>query len=110
MKSPDRELVAETSHDSDRETFRNSVREFLDRQARPCTEKFIEAHAFPCDIWIEAGEQGLLGLVTPKGTAPPRHVTTGTTPWVRPTRSGGRRGFTTMCSAAASSCRGATDT
>jgi alkylation response protein AidB-like acyl-CoA dehydrogenase len=52
--------------DSDHEAFRASVREFLDRQVRPRTEEFIDARAFPRDLWIEAGKQGFLGLEIPE--------------------------------------------
>jgi long-chain-acyl-CoA dehydrogenase len=53
-------------YDADHESFRDSVREFLDRQVRPRGEEFIEARAFPRDVWIEAGKQGFLGLEIPE--------------------------------------------
>ncbi len=53
-------------YDADHESFRDSVREFLDRQVRPRGEEFIEARAFPRDVWIEAGKQGFLGLEVPE--------------------------------------------
>ncbi|QNN52793.1 acyl-CoA dehydrogenase family protein [Nocardioides mesophilus] len=53
-------------YDADHESFRDSVREFLDRQVRPRGEEFIENRAFPRDLWIEAGKQGFLGLEVPE--------------------------------------------
>jgi alkylation response protein AidB-like acyl-CoA dehydrogenase len=53
-------------YDADHESFRDSVREFLDRQVRPRGEEFIEARAFPRDVWVEAGKQGFLGLEIPE--------------------------------------------
>ena len=53
-------------YDADHESFRDSVREFLDRQVRPRGEEFIEARAFPRDFWLEAGKQGFLGLEIPE--------------------------------------------
>jgi alkylation response protein AidB-like acyl-CoA dehydrogenase len=53
-------------YDADHEAFRRSVAAFLDRQVRPRTDEFIEARAYPRDLWIEAGKQGLLGLEIPE--------------------------------------------
>ncbi|MEU0484352.1 acyl-CoA dehydrogenase family protein [Streptosporangium sp. NPDC006013] len=53
-------------YSSDHEAFRGSVRAFLDRHVWPRTEQFIEARAFPRDLWIEAGRQGFLGLGIPE--------------------------------------------
>ncbi|MFJ2031976.1 acyl-CoA dehydrogenase family protein [Streptosporangium sp. NPDC087985] len=50
----------------DHEAFRDSVRAFLDRHVWPRTEQFIEARAFPRDLWIEAGKQGFLSLDVPE--------------------------------------------
>ncbi len=55
-----------TIYDSDHEAFRASVREFLDRHARPRVEEFIAARSFPRDLWIEAGKHGFLGLEVPE--------------------------------------------
>ncbi len=51
--------------DADHDAFRESVRKFLDRHARPRVAAFIEARCFPRDLWIEAGKQGFLGLEVP---------------------------------------------
>jgi alkylation response protein AidB-like acyl-CoA dehydrogenase len=53
-------------YDADHEAFRGSVAAFLDRQVRPRTDEFVEARAFPRDLWIEAGKQGFLGLEIPE--------------------------------------------
>ena len=58
--------VRRTIFDADHEAFRRSVREFLDRHARPRVDSFIEARAFPRDLWIEAGKHGFLGLEVPE--------------------------------------------
>ena len=56
-----------TIYDEDHEAFRESVKEFLDRQVVPHLEEYAEAHALPREFWIEAGKQGLLGLEVPEG-------------------------------------------
>jgi alkylation response protein AidB-like acyl-CoA dehydrogenase len=48
------------------EALRATAREFLDRHVRPRMEQFAEAHGLPRDVWIEAGKQGLLGLLVPE--------------------------------------------
>ncbi|MCB0898741.1 MAG: acyl-CoA dehydrogenase family protein [Actinobacteria bacterium] len=50
----------------DHEAFRLSARTWVDREIRPRMEEFIEAKAFPRDIWISAGRQGFLGLEIPE--------------------------------------------
>jgi len=53
-------------YDSDHSAFRDSVREFLDRQVKPDLELHLEAKAMPRQMWLEAGKQGLLGLEVPE--------------------------------------------
>src|SRR4051812_17282773 len=53
-------------YDPEHEALRDTVREFIDRHVRPREEQFIEAKAFPRDVWLEAGKQGLLGLQVPE--------------------------------------------
>ena len=53
-------------YDDDHESFRASVREFLDREARPHLEEYAEAKALPRELWLSAGKQGLLGLEVPE--------------------------------------------
>ena len=59
-------VVKRTIYDSDHEAFRASVREFIDREVRPHLAAHIEAHAMPRELWLAAGEQGLLGLEVPE--------------------------------------------
>ncbi len=51
-----------TIYGEDHEAFRQSARTWVDREIRPRMEEFIDAKAFPRDIWISAGKQGFLGL------------------------------------------------
>ncbi|MGH3497405.1 MAG: acyl-CoA dehydrogenase family protein [Nocardioidaceae bacterium] len=48
--------------EADHESFRASVREFLDRHVRPSLDDYIANHGWPRSLWIEAGKQGFLGL------------------------------------------------
>ncbi len=53
-------------YDDDHETFRASVKEFLDREVIPQVEEHAEAHSIPRDFWLAAGKQGFLGLEIPE--------------------------------------------
>ena len=53
-------------YDADHESFRDSVRSFLDREVKPSWEKYIEAKQFPREMWLAFGRQGLLGLEIPE--------------------------------------------
>jgi long-chain-acyl-CoA dehydrogenase len=53
-------------YESEHEALRETVREFVDRHVRPREEQFIADKAFPRDLWLEAGKQGLLGLQVPE--------------------------------------------
>jgi len=53
-------------YDSDHEAFRKSVREFMERMVIPNLESYAENKAFPRELWLAAGEQGLLGLGIPE--------------------------------------------
>ncbi|HEX2892368.1 MAG TPA: acyl-CoA dehydrogenase family protein [Marmoricola sp.] len=55
-----------TLYDADHESFRESVKEFLDRQVQPHLEDWIEQKAIPREFWLEAGKQGFLGLEIPE--------------------------------------------
>ena len=55
-----------TIYGEDHEAFRQSARAWVDREIRPRMDEFIEAKAFPRDIWISAGRQGFLGLEIPE--------------------------------------------
>jgi alkylation response protein AidB-like acyl-CoA dehydrogenase len=53
-------------YESDHEDFRASVRGFLARSVIPNLERYAEDRAFPRELWLEAGAQGLLGLLIPE--------------------------------------------
>ncbi|KQV73830.1 acyl-CoA dehydrogenase [Aeromicrobium sp. Root344] len=53
-------------YNEDHEDFRKSVRGFLERSVIPNIDQYIEDHAFPRELWLEAGAQGLLGLQLPE--------------------------------------------
>jgi alkylation response protein AidB-like acyl-CoA dehydrogenase len=53
-------------YDADHESFRDSVRSFLDREVNPSWDKYIEAKQFPRELWLAFGRQGLLGLEIPE--------------------------------------------
>jgi len=55
-----------TIYDADHESFRQSVREFLDREVAPHLETWIEQKAIPREFWLAAGKQGFLGLEIPE--------------------------------------------
>src|SRR3954466_1192899 len=55
-----------TIYEADHESFRQSVKEFLDREVTPHLEDYIEKKAIPREFWIEAGKQGFLGLEIPE--------------------------------------------
>jgi alkylation response protein AidB-like acyl-CoA dehydrogenase len=58
--------VQRTLFEPEHEALRQSVREFLDRHVRPRYDDFLEARAFPRDLWLEAGKQGFLALQVPE--------------------------------------------
>jgi alkylation response protein AidB-like acyl-CoA dehydrogenase len=58
--------VQRTIFEPEHEALRATVKEFLARSVVPRWTDFIEAHAFPRDLWIEAGKQGLLSLNIPE--------------------------------------------
>jgi len=51
-----------TIYNEDHEAFRASCKAFLEKNATPNLETFIEDHAIPREFWLEAGKQGFLGL------------------------------------------------
>src|SRR5690606_23283351 len=55
-----------TIYDEDHESFRSSVREFLERTVLPNVEQYAEDKAIPREFWLEAGKQGFLGLEIPE--------------------------------------------
>jgi long-chain-acyl-CoA dehydrogenase len=55
-----------TLYEADHESFRQSVKEFLDREVQPHLEEHLEQKAIPREFWLEAGKQGFLGLEIPE--------------------------------------------
>jgi alkylation response protein AidB-like acyl-CoA dehydrogenase len=53
-------------YDEDHEAFRDSVREFLEREVVPHLPDHAANHGLPRDFWLAAGKQGLLGLEVPE--------------------------------------------
>jgi alkylation response protein AidB-like acyl-CoA dehydrogenase len=53
-------------YDADHESFRDSVRGFLDREVKPGWDSYVEAKQFPREMWRAFGRQGLLGLEVPE--------------------------------------------
>jgi len=51
---------------ADREAFRQTAREFVERSLKPPAAKFIQDRVIDREAWIEAGRQGLLGLEVPE--------------------------------------------
>ena len=52
--------------DADHESFRASVRSFLDRAVRPSGDRYLEVKQLPREMWPAFGRQGLLGLQIPE--------------------------------------------
>ncbi|MBC9226294.1 MULTISPECIES: acyl-CoA dehydrogenase family protein [Aeromicrobium] len=55
-----------TIYSADHEDFRASCAAFLDKHARPFSEEFVSAKAFPREFWTAAGAEGFLGLEIPE--------------------------------------------
>ncbi|WP_068107833.1 acyl-CoA dehydrogenase family protein [Nocardioides dokdonensis] len=53
-------------YDEDHESFRASVRAFLERSVIPDVEQHAADKALPREFWLEAGKQGFLGLEIPE--------------------------------------------
>ena len=47
------------------EAFRNTVKQFVDRELRPHASKWEEAEEFPLELYQRCAELGLLGLKYP---------------------------------------------
>jgi alkylation response protein AidB-like acyl-CoA dehydrogenase len=58
--------VRRTLFTAEHDALRATAREFLDRSVRPRLEEFIADRGLPRDVWLEAGKQGLLGLLVPE--------------------------------------------
>ncbi|MER7558075.1 acyl-CoA dehydrogenase family protein [Nocardioides sp. NPDC126508] len=53
-------------YEEDHEDFRASVQQWLERSVKPHTDKHIADKALPREFWLEAGENGFLGLAIPE--------------------------------------------
>ena len=53
-------------YDEDHESFRASVKEFVERTLVPRAEGMIREHRIPREVWLEAGKQGFFGLTIPE--------------------------------------------
>jgi alkylation response protein AidB-like acyl-CoA dehydrogenase len=54
-----------TLYDTDHESFRDTMRSFVDRALRPNAERHAREHTIDRECWLEAGRAGLLGLEVP---------------------------------------------
>jgi len=55
-----------TIYGGDHETFRSSVRGFVEKVLRPRHDEMLQSRTVPRDLWKQAGAQGLLGLSIPE--------------------------------------------
>ncbi len=55
-----------TIYDDDHEAFRESVKEFLDREVVPHMDDYAANHGLSREFWLAAGRQGFLGLEIPE--------------------------------------------
>ena len=53
-------------YDEDHEAFRDSVKQFLDREVAPHLESYADNHGLDREFWLAAGKQGFLGLEIPE--------------------------------------------
>ena len=88
-------------YDEDHEAFRESVREFLDREVVPHLEEHAHDKGLPRELWLEAGKQGLLGLEVPEEYGGGRPA--GGLPVQRGPHRGARRRSTCRCRRASAS-------
>ena len=52
--------------DADHESFRETMRTFVEKEVSPHHDAWEEAGITPRDLWVKAGEQGLLGFMMPE--------------------------------------------
>ena len=53
-------MIPRTLFSSDHETFRDTVRKFLENEAVPFNEEWEQQGVVPKEVWLKAGEQGFL--------------------------------------------------
>jgi long-chain-acyl-CoA dehydrogenase len=59
-------MLKRDHYEEDHEDFRASVQQWLERSVKPHTDKHIADKALPREFWLEAGENGFLGLAIPE--------------------------------------------
>ncbi len=59
-------VMRRTLYGPDHEAFRESAREFVNRNILPVAEKLIDQRFIDREIWLEAGRNGFLGLEIPE--------------------------------------------
>lgn len=59
-------MMTRTVFDSDQQMFRDAVRAFLEAEAAPYHEQWEEAGQVSREIWLKAGEQGMLSPTVPE--------------------------------------------
>ncbi len=72
-------VMRRTLYGPDHEAFRESAREFVNRNILPVAEKLIDQRFIDREIWLEAGRNGFLGLEVPERTAEAKPATTAST-------------------------------
>ena len=53
-------MIPRTIYESEHQTFRDTVRRFLEKEAAPYHEQWEQEGQVPRDLWTKAGEQGFL--------------------------------------------------
>src|SRR3546814_15500274 len=62
-----------TLYGPDHEAFRESAREFVNRNILPVAEKLIDQRFIAREIWLETGRNGFLGLEVPEAYGGSEH-------------------------------------
>src|SRR6476661_5576900 len=65
-RHPEGAVMRRTLYGPDHEAFRESAREFVNRNLLPVADKLIAQRFIDREIWLEAGRNGFLGLEVPE--------------------------------------------
>src|SRR5690606_36045424 len=60
------ELMQRTLFESEHESFRDTVRTFLEKEVVPHHEQWEKEGIVPREVWLKAGELGILGFMMPE--------------------------------------------
>ena len=60
------DALSRTAYDDDHEAFRQTVRQFMEKEIAPNQAKWAEAGIVDKDVWLKAGELGLLCPTVPE--------------------------------------------